>query len=152
MRRAGAALGLLASVLLLAGCSRPVPMDPGPSATDPLCSQVMVGLPPQLGDRDLQETTAQATAAWLTPGSSVTEAVTLTCGVEPPPPSTDVCTTVGDVDWVTADHEDRIWYTTYGRTPAVRLSVPSAAQDGTNEALVALAPAVASIPAQRSCS
>lgn len=151
-RFVGLLLAVAVSGAVLSGCSRPVPMDAGPSAADPRCSDVLVALPPALGDRELTETTAQATAAWVAPGSPPTQALTLTCGVSPPEPSTDVCTTVGDVDWVTTEHGDRIWHTTYGRSPAVRVSVPVSDQDGTDAALTSLAGAVRQLPAERSCS
>ena len=139
-------------MVALGGCARAVPMDPGPSATEAGCSQVMVLLPEAVGERELRETTAQSTAAWLLPGQPADAAVTLTCGVDPPAPSTDPCVTMGGVDWVATEHENRIWYTGYGRAPAVRISIPKDSQDGTDQVLSAVAGAVAQFPAERTCS
>lgn len=151
MRKASAALGAT-GLLVLAGCAQAVPMDPGPSAAEVACSQVMVLLPDALGDRERRRTTAQATAAWAVPGEPSSSAVTLTCGVTPPGPSTDPCATMGGVDWVVTDHGARVWYTSYGRSPAVRISIPADAQDGTDTVLSAVAGAVAQFPAARTCS
>lgn len=142
---------LAGAALLLAGCGRAVPMDAGPSATDPRCAEVMVLLPEALGERERREVTAQSTAAWALPGEPSDTAVTLTCGVEPPAPTTDPCTTIADVDWVAGEHESRIWYTTYGRTPAVRISIPQDRQNGTDLVLSAVSPSVAQFPAERRC-
>lgn len=144
--------GAVAAAAVLTGCARAVPMDPGPSAAEVACSQVMVLLPEALGDRERRKTTAQATAAWAVPGAAADTAVTMTCGVEPPGPSTDPCATMGGVDWVATEHESRIWYTSYGRSPAVRISIPRDAQDGTDEVLSAVAASVAQFPAERTCS
>lgn len=142
---------LAGSTVLLTGCARSVPMNAAPSAADPACSQVMVMLPQAMGERERRETTAQATAAWALPGEASDSAVTLTCGVEPLAPTTDPCTTIGDVDWVASEHDSRIWYTSYGRVPAVRISIPRDRQDGTDLVLSAVGPSVAQFPAERSC-
>lgn len=138
--------------LLAAGCSSAVPMDAAPSAADPRCSDVMVLLPKSLGERQERDTTAQATLAWAVPGEGSGDAVTLTCGVESPAPTIDPCTTVGGVDWVAGEHAQRIWYTSYGRSPAVRVSIPADGQDGTDQVLAGVAGSLAGIPAERSCS
>lgn len=150
MRKASSTL--VVTGLLLGGCAQAVPMNPGPSATEVACSEVMVLLPDALGDRERRQTTAQATAAWAVPEEPNATAVTLTCGVTPPGPGTDPCVTMGAVDWVATEHDTRIWYTSYGRTPAVRISVPADAQDGTDIVLSAVAGAVARFPATRTCS
>lgn len=104
--------------MTLAGCSGPaVSMSPAADANNPLCADVSVRLPDALGDQDRRNTDAQATAAWGSPA-----AVLLSCGVEPPGPSTLPCQRVGGVDWIIDDQgENRYLVTTYGRTPAVQV-------------------------------
>ena len=46
----------------------------------------------------------------------------LTCGLEPPAPSTLPCQTAGGVDWLIDDAEAPNYrFTTYGRTPALEV-------------------------------
>ena len=63
---------------------------------------------------------AQATGAWQSDDGRTT--VLLTCGLEPPAPSTLPCQTAGGVDWLIDDAEAPNYrFTTYGRTPAVEV-------------------------------
>ncbi|MDD0429630.1 DUF3515 family protein, partial [Shigella sonnei] len=71
-------------------------------------------------------------AAW----GSGEDTVVMRCGVTPPGPTTDQGATLADeneieVDWVVKEIEgDTFLYTTYGREPAIDVSVPrSAAPD-----------------------
>lgn len=99
---------MLVGVPVLAGCSQAIGVTAAPHAADPDCARVVLALPQTLGD-DLERvrTSSQATAAW----GSTEEAVTLRCGVEVPPPTTDQCVTVetasgSSIDWlVRADAE-----------------------------------------------
>src|SRR5690606_4287210 len=109
-----------------------VTVPPGPEATDPVCAEIMLGLPPEVLGMSRTETSSQATAAW----GSGEDTVVMRCGVTPPGPTTDQCTTLADeneieVDWVVKEIEgDTFLYTTYGREPAIDVSVPrSAAPD-----------------------
>lgn len=136
--------------MVTAGCSAAVPVDPGPSATDPACAEVLVALRglDELGDLSRRETTSQSTAAWGEP------AVTLRCGVEPPGPSTDPCVDVDGVDWVVtrqAGAEPSSVYTSYGRSPAVQLRLPGDAPVGADTVLQAIGPAVAALPQDGEC-
>ncbi|MBT2476020.1 DUF3515 family protein [Microbacterium sp. ISL-103] len=102
----------------LAGCSTTVHLDPADDANDPACAQVSVLLPDAVGDLDRVWTDAQATGAWGDP------TVVLRCGVEPPAPSTEVCTTIGGVDWLVLDQEEeRQRLVTYGRDPAIEVVI-----------------------------
>lgn len=137
----------LSSVLLLVllGCSRPVPVEAGPGAADPSCAQVLVQLPAELRGDDRRETTGQSTAAWGDPP------VELRCGVEPLGPTTDPCVPVGEVDWVLREDSGDTTYTTYGRVPAVELRLPGTNPDGADLVLAAVGSAVDFIAAERRC-
>lgn len=92
-------------------------LDPAPLANDPACADVIVRLPDQVDGQDRRWTDAQSTGAWGDP-----TAVILTCGIEPPGPTTLPCQSVDGVDWIIDDAEaPRYRVTTYGRTPAVEL-------------------------------
>lgn len=117
-RRLAIAAGVLAVVAALAGCSTTVHLEPAADANDPACADVSVLLPDAVGDLDRVWTDAQATGAWGEP------TVVLRCGVAPPAPSTEVCTTIGNVDWLVLDQEDdRQRLVTYGREPAIELVI-----------------------------
>ena len=116
-RRAWTAALLLTSVIVLAGCGTTVALEPAPGANDPHCADVTVRLPATVGGQERRWTDAQATGAWGTPAT-----VILTCGVEPPGPSTLPCQTVEGVDWIIDDAEAPHYRaTTFGRTPAVEV-------------------------------
>ncbi|WES65191.1 DUF3515 family protein [Microbacter sp. GSS18] len=101
----------------LAACSSTVPMEPASNANDPACADVIVRLPDAVDGQPRRWTDAQATGAWGDPAS-----VLLTCGLEPPAPSTLRCITLGGVDWLVDESESpRFRLTTYGRSPAVEV-------------------------------
>jgi hypothetical protein len=81
---------------------------------------VAAGLPKTLLKQDRRDTdpSSPALAAWGDP------AIVLRCGVPPPGPTTDQCTTVNGVDWVARSIAGGYEFTTYGRTPAVQVLVP----------------------------
>ncbi|MEV7609188.1 DUF3515 family protein [Microbacterium sp. NPDC089320] len=117
-RRLPVVAGSLALVAALSGCSTTIHLGPAESANDPACAEVSVLLPDAVGDLDRVWTDAQATGAWGDP------TVVLRCGVEPPAPSTEVCTTIGGVDWLVLDQEeDRQRLVTYGREPAIEVII-----------------------------
>lgn len=155
---------VLALALLLAGCTRPVEVEPGEYAADPVCGQVIVALPQELNGQSHTPTTAQATVAWGTDSPIV-----LRCGVEPPPPSDERCIAVTspagvEIDWLAPEGDSELipkhaqvdtgaWtFITYGRTPAIELVIP--AESGISEPLDilnSLALAVDNAPAERFC-
>jgi hypothetical protein len=117
-RRLVAVVGAVVFVSTLTGCSRTVHLEPAADANNPNCAAVSVLLPSAVGDLDRVWTDAQATGAWGEP------TVVLRCGVEPPAPSTDVCTTIGGVDWLVLDQEEeRQRLVTYGRDPAIEVII-----------------------------
>lgn len=123
--------------------------SPGPSATAPECAQVLANLPDRVGAAERREVTAQATAAWADPDDQV---IRLRCGTEPTGPSTDPCTSVADVDWVVTQSADEVLYRSYGRLPAVEITLPVAAQDGTDLLLGSVSASMAPWPVERECS
>jgi Protein of unknown function (DUF3515) len=134
----------------LTGCATTLHLDPAPSANDPACAEVTVRLPGELNGQPRRWTDAQATGAWGAPA-----AVLLTCGVEPPGPTTLPCESVGGVDWIIDDADaPRYRVTTFGRTPAVQLYldtkvVSSAEVLDTLSGIVSLLPADGSVCTER---
>lgn len=148
------AAGALSAVLLgAAGCTA-VTVPPGPAAADPACADVIVGAPEELLGLPRQETTSQGTLAWGTGDG----AVVLRCGVAPPPPTTEHCATLEDtsgtqIDWIVREDESGyVRFTTYGREPAIDLTVPRAsAPDQPSAAALDLGQLVGAIPATAHC-
>ncbi len=152
---------LVAAVVLLvplAGCAVRVPVAPAPYAGDPVCAEVVLALPLELGDLERLRTDSQASVAWGDP----THPIVLRCGVEPPGPSTDQCVTAEDdrssVDWVAVPGEaDETgasdWtFTTYGRSPAIEVFVPAEVTESRSTSfLVELGPAIEQVRATRHC-
>jgi hypothetical protein len=135
-------------------CAPTIVVEAAPDAANPACAPVMLALPQTIGgDLDQANTTAQATTAWGTGGA----AVTLRCGVDLPGPSTD-CQQVDAggavVDWIYVTGEDGTWrWTTYGRDPAVEVTVPPAITDTHSTAFLAdISQAVSLIEATKTCS
>lgn len=154
--------GVLATGLLLAGCTAVVPVAPSPSGADPACATLARQAPPVLAGLALRPTTAQGAQAWGPGGPDALAAageVVARCGVEPPGPTTTACTSVSsgpiDVDWISSTSGGGSRFTTYGRRPAVQVTIPSSLTNAdpaiTQSVLADLAPAVATIEAQRRC-
>jgi hypothetical protein len=145
MRRTGVA-SVLTLGLLLAGCAGIVPMEPAEDANNPLCAEVIVRLGDVAG-LPKRETNAQATGAWGEPAS-----ILLTCGLEPPAPTTLPCLEVNGVDWIIDDSLKPTYiFTTFGRTPAVQVALDSNVVSGST-VLADLALPVSSIPQERACT
>ena len=116
-RALAVAIALTAGASSLAGCASTVHLDAAPESNDAACAEVTVRLPGELDDQPRRWTDAQATGAWGDPA-----AVLLSCGLEPPGPTTLPCQSVNGVDWVIDDAEaPRYRVTTFGRMPAVEL-------------------------------
>lgn len=132
----------------VAGCSRAVLTEPAQLATDPACAQVLVELrgADEINGWDRREVSAQSTAAW---GDGD---VILRCGLHPLEPTTDPCQTMGGVDWVIRQSEDRTMFLSYGRAPAVEVSVRGQRPTNAADVLNTVSPAVATLPSTgRSC-
>ena len=123
-------------------------MTPAKGANDPACAAVTVRLPDTVDGQQRRWTDAQATGAWGTP-----TCVLLTCGLVAPGPSTLVCQTVDDVDWLIDDTDaPKYRFTTFGRTPAVEVYLDYDVVSG-RDALSALSSAVQQLPTDgRECT
>jgi len=131
---------------VLTGCSQPVVVDPAPYAADPECARVMLAIPETLGGLEMRDTTSQATSAY---GDEFT--ILVRCGVEPPGPTTETCTSVdvesGSQDWLLVDLGEDWQATSFGRTPAVEVLVPKERADqAVGELLAELSGAAALAP------
>lgn len=136
----------LAVAAALSGCSATVPLQPAELANDPDCAAFMVQLPDAIGALERRTTNAQSTAAWGDPA-----AVIARCGLAEPGPSTLPCFTVDGVDWLRDDSGDpNFVFTTFGRTPAVEITVDSTVASGT-EALDSLSNSVGQIVPTGAC-
>jgi hypothetical protein len=143
------------AVLACSACSL-VSVPAGEDASDPACAGVVQDAPQELLGQSRQATSSQGTLAW----GSGDQAVVMRCGVAPPGPTTDMCTTLTDedgtdVDWIVEDDGEAdgiVHYTTYGRTPAIDLTVPrEVAGDQPSAAALDLTDVVTTIPADRHC-
>jgi hypothetical protein len=138
---------LAAIALLLSGCAPIVNLGAAEYSNDPLCAEVSVRLPAEIGELQKRQTNAQATGAWGDPSS-----VLLRCGLEGVEVSTLPCVTAGDVDWLVADSDAPNYrFISYARYPAVEVIVDSENASGVT-ALESLAQAVAQIPATKVCT
>lgn len=131
----------------LSGCASTIHMEPAVEANDPLCAEVTVRLPDSVGDQSRVWTDAQATAAWGTPSS-----VLVTCGLEPPAPTTQQCVSLGGVDWIVDESQTpKLRLTTYGREPAVQVYVDTTILSA-DSVLQSLAGAVQQLPKTSECT
>jgi hypothetical protein len=112
----------------------------------------MLAMPDTVGGLERRGTTSQATDAW---GQEYT--IVAKCGLDVPPPTTDPCVTIDtagySVDWIVHDGPHAWVATTYGRNPAVEVTVPKIRADAAiNDLLAALTPPASLAPATgRSC-
>lgn len=143
----------LAGGAALAGCAAPATVAPAPHASASVCAEVLLRSPHVLLGLERRPTSSQASRAW----GEVP--VVLRCGIEPPGPSPERCIriegTTGDVvDWLALEGEDAWVFVTYGRSPAVEVTVPFAViPDGAQPTtpLVDLGPAIAVTEVERTC-
>jgi len=86
------------------------------------CRSVAGHWPKTVGGQSLRETSppSDAVRAWGDP------AIIARCGVPAIGPTTDQCLEVSGVDWVAHRFTDGVRFTTYGRSPAIEILVPSA--------------------------
>jgi hypothetical protein len=137
------------AVTVLSGCAATVALEPAGDATNARCASVIVQLPDTVSTLTQRQTNAQGTGAWGEPAD-----ILLRCGVPVPDPTSSLpCVTVDGIDWLRkADPKEVFVFTTYGRDPAVAVTINSkdVKADG-NQALNDLAIAVATIPAKHRC-
>jgi hypothetical protein len=114
--------------LALAGCAQPLTVSPAPYAADPDCARVMLVVPEVVGGLPVRGTTSQATQAW---GEEFP--IVARCGVEPPGPSPEPCVSVdtpsGSVDWLVSEVGENWVAVTFGRSPALEVTVPAIRAD-----------------------
>lgn len=150
-RTLGATLAVAALAAPLTACAPSISVTAGPHATDPVCASIVLAMPDRLGSLERITASAQAAAAWGTTSA----AITLRCGVEPPPPTADQCQAITDatgasVDWIVVEEPGTgDWvFTTYGRTPTTEVRIP-AGMSGSS--VVDLNRAVSAAPQTRHC-
>lgn len=139
---------LVAALMLLAatGCTATVNLDPAKGSNDPLCAEVMVRLPSELGGLNERYTNAQATAAWGDPA-----AVLLRCGLDPVELSPLPCVSAGGIDWLVDDSKAPNYrFISFARTPAVEVIVDSNIASGITS-LESIAAAISQLPATKAC-
>jgi hypothetical protein len=106
----------------------------------------MLALPHELDGMKKRTTTSQATAAWGDPAR-----VILRCGTAKPGPTSDPCTTVDGVDWVSTEEKGDRWrLTAYGRVPGIEVSLDNKKVSSSNVA-EGLSDAVKLSPATKKC-
>ena len=147
--RLSAAAGLLLAAL--AGCTRggdEPDLSAAPGGGTPACAALVARVPGTVLDRARSTPQAAGVAAWGDPP------IVLRCGVDAPAgPTSDPCLTVQGVDWLLENPDapdEPASFLSYGRTPAVRVTVPGSREDAAG-ALVDLSPAVAPLPAAKHC-
>ena len=131
---------------MLAGCAQAAVVDPAPYAADPDCARVMLAMPAVVGGLDVRGTTSQATAAY---GDEFP--LVVRCGVEPPGPTTAQCVSFdadgGALDWVVLEEDGQWRATSFGRSPAVEVLIPSErADDAVGDVLASFAGPAALAP------
>lgn len=146
LRRLLATASAVVGAALLAGCAHAEVIDAAPYAADPDCARVMLAIPQTVGGLDMRATTSQATQAW---GEEYP--IEARCGVEPPGPTTEQCiaveTPAATVDWLLREEGDDWVAVTFGRSPALELTVPqSRADEAVGEVLAELSAAAALAP------
>jgi hypothetical protein len=117
--------GCACAVLLvggLAGCSSSIDVADPAEAGSAACRSAAAHWPPTVGGKTRRPTSSSSDAvrAWGDP------AVIARCGLPPIGPTTEQCLDVSGVDWVAHQLTDGVRFTTYGRSPAIEVLVPSA--------------------------
>jgi hypothetical protein len=142
---------LLALALLLgpaAGCSPGTPpLTAPPHASDAACVAALARLPGRVLDQARTPLDVAGAASWGEP------AIVLRCGLPEVGATTLTCLSVNDVDWVVDDAADPLVFTTFGRSPAAQVRVPTAyGRENASAALVDLAPVAGALPrTSRAC-
>lgn len=116
---------LLGAVLLagvLAACATSIAVTDPAEAGSASCRSAARHWPKTVGGQSLRQTSSSSDAvrAWGDP------AIIARCGLAPIGPTTDQCLEVSGVDWVAHRLTDGVRFTTYGRSPAIEILVPSA--------------------------
>jgi hypothetical protein len=113
---------VLLPVAGLAACSPSVDVTAPAHAGSAACQLAADRWPQTVGGQPLRPTSSSSDAvrAWGNP------AIIARCGLSAVGPTTDQCLDVSGVDWVAHPLADGVRFTTYGRSPAIEILVPSA--------------------------
>lgn len=143
--------GLIGTVLIpglilgLSGCGSDTP-KPGPNARTAACTALVGRLPDQVLNQRRTDLAVVGAAAWGDPS------IVLRCGVPPTGPTSNPCIDVNGQDWTFSETQDVFRFITYGRTPAVEVTVPTSInRTSAPAALSDLAKAVAPLPKTAEC-
>jgi hypothetical protein len=154
MRSKLALVAAAAIVLGLTGCAPTVALEPAAHASNTRCASVIADISTTVTSVSTltpRETNAQGTAAWGDPAD-----ILLRCGVPVPDPTASFpCVTVNNIDWLRNDTHAPVYvFTTYGRNPAVAVTINSKSPKAdANQALTDIASVISdSIPSQHRCS
>ena len=146
-RTAGRALPAALGLGLLAGCTGTSGVQAAPRAADPACVAVLSRVPGSVADQQRGADPAVGAAAWGDPR------IVLRCGLPPSGPTTTPCVDVNGVDWLVDETGDGFRLTTFGRSPAVEVTVPASyGRSKASAAMVDLGPAVQGLAVERTCS
>lgn len=116
------------AVMALAACTGPLVVEPAPYAADARCASVMLSIPDTLGGLEMRTTSSQATSAY---GDE--PPILVRCGVEPPGPSEERCigieTAQGAQDWLIGETDQNWVAVSFGRSPALEVTIPKIRAD-----------------------
>ncbi len=117
-----AALVAAATLLALGACSRAVEVALPDAAGGPACQGLADRWPASVSGLSARPVSVDSAAAraWGDP------AVVAICGYPAPGPSTLECLSVDGIDWLVQRRSNGVQFTTYGRSPALDVLVPSA--------------------------
>ncbi len=109
------------SALAVAGCSRALEVTLPAYANDPACQRAAARWPTTVSKLEARPVSVDSPAAraWGDPP------IVALCGTEPIGPTDRPCVGVDGVDWVLLPASDGTRFTTYGRSPAIDVFVPS---------------------------
>lgn len=147
--RLRAAVAAILTTVVLTSCAAPVPVPaPDPDAEErALCTTVMESLPDTVLEQSRRDTESpDLTAAWGDPPISIR------CGVDKPKalgPAAQ-CFEVNHVGWFAEEGVGGTVFTTIGRPVYIEVGVPAEYAPEAN-ALVDLAAAVSTVPAEQPC-
>ena len=116
-------LGVVVLIGLPSACSPIEVADPA-EAGSAACRSAAAHWPTTVGGQSRQPTSSSldAVRAWGDPP------IIARCGLAAIGPTTDPCLDVSGIDWVAHQLSDGVRFTTYGRSPAIEVLIPSAYQ------------------------
>lgn len=138
---------LLLAATALAGCTGGPAVEAAPQAAAPACVAALAAAPAAVLAQPRTPLDVPGAVGYGDPQ------VVVRCGLPALAPTSDACVTVDDVDWVLTADADPVVLVSYGRAPALEVSVPASyGRQNASAALVDLAPVARALPATgRSC-